>query len=79
MIVYKDYVSYLILGKEVNLISDETSYGLNTVAEIEGEYHYLGEEPVSLQAAIFAWQKINGRFLEDNELVQILKDNSLPV
>jgi hypothetical protein len=40
MIVYKNYVTFTILGEEIILYSDdETSYGRNTVAEINGNYH----------------------------------------
>lgn len=77
MIVYKDYVTFVILGEEINLISDETDYGRNTVAEINGGFHYLGDEPANVASAVFAWQEVYGRDLSPEELRQILIDNHL--
>lgn len=74
MIVYKDYVSFNILGQEINLISDETDYGRNTVAEINNSYHYLGDELPSIVGAVVAWQEVNGRDLTDEEMNQVMKD-----
>ena len=78
MIVYKDYHStFIILGQEINLISDETDYGRNTVAEISDIYHHLGNEYPSIASAILAWQEVNGRELTSEELHQTLVDNQL--
>jgi len=55
MIVYKDYVTFTVLGEDIHLISDELDYGRNTVAEIKNRYHYLGNEYPTISAAIFAW------------------------
>ena len=77
MIVYKDYVTFTVLGQEVNLISSETDYGTSTVAEVNERYHYLGNEPPSVLAAVWAWQKINGRELTNEELNQVMTDNHL--
>lgn len=77
MIVYKDYVTFVILGEEINLISDETDYGRNTVAEIDGGFHYLGDEPANVASAVFAWQEVYGRDLSPEELRQVMVDNHL--
>jgi hypothetical protein len=77
MIVYKDYETFIVMGQEVNLISDETDYGLNTIAEVDGDFHYLGSENPGVSAAIFAWQEINGRLLNERELHQVMVDNHL--
>jgi hypothetical protein len=77
MIVYKDYVTFIILGEEINLISDETDYGRNTVAEINGGFHYLGDEPTNVASAVFAWQEVYGRDLSPEELRQVMVDNHL--
>ena len=77
MLVYKNYVSFIVLGETINLISDETSHGLNTVAEMNDHYHYLGEEYPSIASAIFAWQEVNGRDLTNEELRQVMVDNHL--
>jgi len=77
MIVYKDYSTFIIMGQEINLISDETDYGRNTVAEMSEAYHYLGDEYPSVAAAILAWQELSGRELTSDELHQVLVDNQL--
>jgi hypothetical protein len=75
MIVYKDYVTFQVLGLEINLISNETEYGRSTVAEMPDHYHYLGNEQPTIAAAIFAWQEVNGRELTEEELRQVMVDN----
>jgi len=77
MIVYKDYVTFTILGEEINLISSETAYGRSTVAEISGDYHYLDNELPTIAAAVFAWQELNNRDLSNEELSQVMQDNKL--
>lgn len=77
MIVYKDYVSFMVMGEEIALISSETAYGRSTVAEINGHYHYLDDELPSIASAIFAWQEIYNRDLTTDELHQIMSDNKL--
>ena len=77
MIVYKNYKVVKILGEEVNVISDETAYGRSTIVEINKYFHYMGEEFPGVAAAIYAWQEVNGRDLTNEELHQILEDNSL--
>lgn len=76
MIVYKDYIAFKILGEEVNIYSDETAYGRNTVVEMNGVYHHMGEEFPGVAAAIFAWQEVNGRDLTNEELHRIMADNN---
>jgi CO dehydrogenase/acetyl-CoA synthase alpha subunit len=75
--MYKDYVVFNVLGQEIALISDETSYGRNTVAEINGHYHYLDNELTTVSSAVFAWQEVNKRDLTSEELHQVLVDNQL--
>lgn len=77
MIVYKNYVSFIILGKEVNLISDETDYGQITFAEIDGTYFYRGHEQPTITAAIFAWQDVMGQEVTMDEMRQVMIDNHL--
>ncbi len=77
MLVYKNCVAFVVMGDLINLISDETSYGRNTVAELNDRYHYLGNEFPSVAAAILAWQEINGRDLTNEELHQVMVDNHL--
>lgn len=77
MIVYKDYVTFTVMGKEINLISNETAYGRSTVAELESQYHYMDDEPPNVATAIFAWQEVNGRDLTSEEIRQVMIDNKL--
>jgi hypothetical protein len=77
MIVYKDYVVFTVLGEEIALISSETAYGQSTVAEINGQYHYLDNELPTIASAIFAWQELNNRDLTSDELHQVMTDNKL--
>ena len=75
--LYKDYKTFTVLGKEINMISDQTSYGRNTIAEVEGNLFYLGEEPPSLENAMVVWQDIHNRDLTLDELDKVLADNEI--
>jgi hypothetical protein len=77
MIPYRNYSTFLILDAKVNIISDDESDYPNTVAEINGRYHYLGAEQIALGAAILGWQALNGRELTDEELKQVIEDNPI--
>ncbi len=77
MIVYKDYVTFTVMGKEINLISNETAYGRSTVAELDNRFHYMDDEPPNVATAIFAWQEVNGRDLTNEEIRQVMVDNNL--
>lgn len=75
--VRKDCTTFMILGQEVNLISDELSSGRNTVGELNNKFYYLGSDLPNVAAAIFTWQDVNGRELSTEELHQVLADNKL--
>jgi len=75
MIPYKNYLSFKIKNKSVYLFSDETAYGLNTVAEIGGLKYFLGNERANISTAIFAFQELIGTTLSVEELKQIMMDN----
>lgn len=77
MIVYKDCVSFSILGTEVVLYSETLEHGINTVAEVGTTKHYLGHEQPTIAAALLAWQQVNGRELTDDEFKKVLLDNNL--
>ena len=77
MIEYKDYLTFTVMGQEIHLISDETVYGRNTVAEIGDQYHYMADEPSNIATAVFAWQEVNGRDLTSEEFRQVMVDNHL--
>jgi hypothetical protein len=77
MIVYKNYVAFTILGEEIILYSDETSYGRSTVAEINGTNYYLDNEPPSIGTAIIAWQDYHDKLLTDEEFKKVMAENQL--
>jgi hypothetical protein len=77
MIVYKNYVTFTVMGKEINLMSEDLEHYRNTVAEVDGQYHYMGPEGNSIATAIFAWQEVNGMELTNEELKQTMIDNHL--
>jgi len=76
MIIYKNYTTYLILNIEVNITSESFSFFRNTVAEINGNFYYLGSEPDNIESAIWAWQEYFNKELTSSELNQILIDNN---
>ena len=77
MIVHKDYATFSILGQDINIFSEDLGCVRNTVAEIDGSFHYLGDEGPNVGSAVFAWQDVNGRDLTEDELRQVLIDNRL--
>lgn len=76
-ILYQNYTTFLVLGQEVNLISDQTEYGRNTISEMSDNYFYLGDEYPNISAAILVWQEVNDRKLDGEELQQVLIDNQI--
>lgn len=76
MILYKDYVTFNILGKNVNLIcQDEKSWLHNylyVTAEIDDGILYLGEMDVTVKTAIFAYEKFFDKVLSPEEIKQVI-------
>jgi hypothetical protein len=70
-----DFVSFFILGQEVNIISDETELGINTVAELNDQFYYLGDQPPDILSAIYAYQKVNNLILTSDEFQKVLEEN----
>ena len=77
MIVYRDCTTFTVLGGKIHLYSEDLQHGRNTVAEINGHFHYLGDELPNIAGAIYAWQDVNGRDLTNEELRQVFVDNNL--
>lgn len=77
MIVVDISDNYLINGTEISLITNETAYGWQTVAEVNDEYHYLGDVLCNIETAVCLWQELNGRLLSVQELHTILVENGL--
>lgn len=78
-IVFKDsnYIIFNVLGDEIGMIFDQTDYGRNTIAEVNGIFYYLGDEPPNLESAMFVWQDIYDRDLSVEELDKVLSDNNI--
>jgi hypothetical protein len=72
---YKDDPTFIILGQEVTIISDDLDWGTNTVANIGDKFHYMGEEQASLSTAIFAFQEMNNWELTPEEIRQVMLEN----
>jgi hypothetical protein len=77
MLMYRDYITFTVMDKEINLISTETDYGNNIVAEIDDKYYYLGDTLCNLDSAIIAWRQANGRELTSDEFKQVMVDNEI--
>jgi hypothetical protein len=77
MIVLDTCENYIINGTEISLITNETAYGWHTVAEVEGQYYYLGDELCNIETAVGVWQDLNDRLLSVQELHSILVENGL--
>jgi hypothetical protein len=80
MIIYKDYITFNILGKEVNLISQEnvlwTHNSFHTAAEIENNILYLGDIFPNIEAAIFAYQDYFKCTLTPEQINQVMIENN---
>jgi len=77
MIIRQDYTTYSILESKVNIISDVVGGWRNTIAEVEDNFYYLGDEPDNLTTAVIIWQKINKRILSKEEYIRVLSDNNI--
>lgn len=78
MIVYNAFKKFFVLDKEINLHTENFYFGSNTVAEMDGNFYYLGpSENSNISSAIFTWQEISGRDLTNDELRQVLRDNDI--
>ena len=75
--MYNKYSIYYILDEEIAISSEEVNGFRNAVAEIKGNFYYLGNESDGISSAIFAWQEVNGRELTGDELHQVMVDNHL--
>lgn len=75
MIVHKDYVTFMIKGKEMNIIHDIVNGTSNCVVEMDDKFHYLGNEDPNIFAAILAFEKYNNVTLTVSELQEILQEN----
>jgi hypothetical protein len=74
---YNTTIAFHILETKVALFASETTYGPMTVAEIDGFYYQLGDQPVNLSTAIRIWEFLADRLLTKQEIEQVLIDNDL--
>ncbi len=77
MFVDKECITFKIVKDTVYLYSEDTCYGLNTVADVNNNLYYLGNRPANLNNAIIAWQLINKVILNEDQLRQVSIDNKL--
>jgi hypothetical protein len=77
MLIRKDYITFQIMGKTINLYSEDMAHNKSTVAEIDEVLYYLGNENANISTAIFAWEETNDKRLTNEELRQTLIDNQL--
>lgn len=81
MIVYKDYTTFIILGKEINIISQDNIFWshnrLLTVADIDDNILYLGETSPNVNAAIMAYEKYFNYKLTPEQINQVMIDNNI--
>jgi hypothetical protein len=73
---YNEFKSYNILDQKISLISIETDYGLNTIAEFgDKEYYYLGDRKANLVSAILAYCKYYDKVLSHDEYEYVFNKN----
>lgn len=77
MILYKNYIRYNIFSDIINVISDTTSYGLNTVIELDGKYHYIGNKEPNIFSVIDFYQNHYNVILDQEEISYILEENNI--
>lgn len=76
VLIFRDYISFNILEQPVHLISNETCYGQQTVAEVNEQHFYLGHADWTLSTAILVFERVYGRELTKEEVSQVLRDNN---
>ena len=77
MILYKDYIRFIINSDIINVVSDETSYGTNTVIEYDAKYFYVGNKIGNLDTVIDFYQNFHNINFSQQELDSIYKDNNI--
>jgi hypothetical protein len=77
VIIRDDCIVFQILDTIIRLYSEKLDYGVNTVAELDDKFYYLGSELPTIGSAIFAWEYINNRSLTEVEFKQVLMNNNI--
>ncbi len=82
---FSDFITFHVMGHEVNVLSIEADGGISTVVEINGEEHnaiygakycYFGDNKPDIYTAISAWEIVFNRKLKDWEVEQNIQANS---
>ena len=76
-ILHKDSVSFVVKGRLIDFFSEEMDHGLNTIAEYDGKYNYLGDIPANIATAIYVYQHFNNIILDKEDIIGVLKENGL--
>lgn len=77
MIAYHKCSTFKVLEATIHLYSEELEYGYSTVAEVDNQIHYLGNELPNITTAIFAWEYIFNRLLTKEELRRVLNEHNI--
>ena len=70
----KDLINFKIKDKKVAFISDYVNNAINTVAEMDNQYYYLGSDEPDLNSAVRLYESVFGK-LSKEELRFSLESN----
>jgi len=76
-VVQNDCITYKVKGTTIDFTSEVMDYGINVVAIINDQYHYLGLVTINIAAAIHVWQQIHNHKMNEKEIIEVLKENDL--
>lgn len=74
---YNDFVVYRIKDLDIYMTASETAYGWQTIAEINRQYYYLGDQLFNIATAIVLWENLNNIILSPEEVEKVMLDNSM--
>jgi hypothetical protein len=75
--IYKDAVTFNILGKEMDFFKTDkdSEYPNFVVIETDKKYYYLGAEEINIESALFAYQDFFNVVLTEKQIEEIVKSN----
>lgn len=74
--LFDDVTYFKVFDNNVGLISTETSHGWQTVADFGDSYYYMGDQLITLETAINAWQEYYNIELTQGEIEYVLIENA---